>query len=109
MSTKALIRIYDEKNKEICTIYKHSGGSSKNMKSLLRQFKAIRIAKGRNGNHWSSVNGMGDLAAEIVAKLKSDSQDIKIIDPEEHTLQEWEYIFKFNGVDKPPTFQIIKK
>ena len=108
MSTRAIIRVYNEKNKEICTIYKQCDGYPENMKPLLRQFTTVYITNGRKGDHWEFVNGMGDLAAEIVTKLKSDSRDIAIIDPEEYALQEWEYIFKFNGIDKPPLFQVIK-
>lgn len=75
MSTRALIRIYDEQGEEFCTIYKHWDGYPGHLGSLLKSLlEDVRLVEGIPLDKNALVaNGMYDLAAQLVYSLKRAS------------------------------------
>ena len=111
MSTRAVVKIYDEEGKALCTVYKHWDGYPEGMLPLLDEFAKKIIVNGIPGDLENAsyiANGMGCLAAQIIEALKQKVGDVYIVHNDADVWQEYEYIFKFDGYDKPPKFEVKK-
>lgn len=94
MSTRALTIVYDEQDRSIATIYCHSDGYPEghglDLAKILKDrtvVNGIEIPEQKNAS-----NGMGCLAATIVAELKDGIGGIYLrSDPEMDYGQEFEY------------------
>jgi len=84
MSTRALIRIFDEEV-EICTIYKHTDGYPDPPHGLghkLQEFlKDFTVTCGITDYNSKTANGMDCLAAQIISYLKEGVGDVYIKTP----------------------------
>lgn len=113
MSTRAVIRVFDEHNKELCTVYKHYDGYPEAMLKDLEGFKKVTIINGIPLNPdtvypegWA--NGMKDLAAQIVCRLKEKHHDVYIIQTgTTESGPDYEYHFYFDDYDKTPRFEVV--
>jgi hypothetical protein len=70
MGTRALTRIYDERDNLIVSIYRQSDGHPDGHGAELKKvISSLRLVNGL-GDEKNVANGMGDLAAQIVCGLK---------------------------------------
>jgi len=83
MSTSATLRIYDENNQNLVVLYKHFDGYPSGFGyDLYRFLKDMRIVNGIPESRYSlsfAANGMGCLAAQIVAQFKDCIGDLYIV------------------------------
>jgi hypothetical protein len=71
MGTRSLTFVYNENNKPILNLYRQYDGYPKRHGAELAEFiKDIRITNGIRGDGKGTANGMGCLAAQIVAHFK---------------------------------------
>jgi hypothetical protein len=70
MGTRCLVRVFDEET-EICCIYRHFDGYPSSMGKALEKICApLRLVNGMTDYNPDQANGMGCLAATLVARLK---------------------------------------
>jgi hypothetical protein len=73
MSTNGLIFILDENEQALCCIYSHRDSNLEPLGIKLERFLDItRITVGLGLDNTGLTNGMGDLAAQLVAFLKTE-------------------------------------
>lgn len=97
MGTRCLT-VADE-NKEILCMYRQMDGyPSGHGKELKEAFKGFRITNGISGDKTNSANGMGCLAAQIVAKFKDDVGGIYLYASGEREVGE-EYVYSISEKD----------
>jgi len=70
MSTRSLTRIFDESGAELLCLYRHCDGYPSGMGEDLAKACDVRIVNGMGDDGLDQANGMGCLAARIVATLK---------------------------------------
>ena len=74
MSTPALLSIFDEQDNLLVNIYIHCDGHPTSFgKDLVTFLDSIKIGNGIPNESDDFANGMGDLAAQIIAHFKSNS------------------------------------
>ena len=80
MGTRSITKVYNDKGKPICTIYRHMDGYPSWHGQLLADWLAQRVVVNGIRSSWSGkesgkqqANGMEDLAAQLVCYLKTDS------------------------------------
>lgn len=82
MSTNATVTIFDEFNDEpICTIYKHwdgyyAGGFGEDVRKFVSEFNVVNGIGAQEGK---IANGMGCLAAQIIAHFKVSVGDVYMV------------------------------
>jgi hypothetical protein len=100
MSTRATIIINDKNGKRAIAIYKHSDGYiHRGLGADLFNFMRDRSLNGRGS---VQVNGIGDLAAQLVTHLKGDeriSGDTYIMEQEEQIHNDIEYVYYITPVE----------
>ena len=112
MATRAIIAIYDEQNREFCTIYRHWDGYPDCLGKQLEEFLQDRIVtKGIPYGYdlHKIANGMEDLAAQIVGYLKHESPVGNVyIYPagKRGVFEEYIYHVKFQGYNKPVKLEV---
>lgn len=81
MGTRSLTKVYNDEGKPICTIYRHMDGYPSGHGQVLADWLAQKVIVNGIGSTWPGkdegkqpANGMGDLAAQLVCYLKSDSE-----------------------------------
>lgn len=95
------IKSSGKNSKTLCTIYRqYDGYLSGHGKELKDGFGNTKIVNGFNGDMKApdSANGMGCLAAQIIAKLKDGIGNIYIAEPDE-TGEEYDYLIYTDGKD----------
>jgi hypothetical protein len=79
MSTRSLTLIYDDKGAELLNIYRHSDGyPSGHGQELARFLSGFQIVNGLRYEGGKIANGIGCLAAQLVAHLKDEPGQIYI-------------------------------
>lgn len=80
MSTPCGIQIFNEKNKLLVTVYAHYDGGFNAMGNRLKEFLSnFDIVNGiKSDDNVRCANGMGCLAAQVIAHLKTGIGDIYI-------------------------------
>lgn len=80
MSTPCGIQIFNEKNKLLITLYAHHDGGFDAMGNRLKEFLSnFDIVNGiKSDDNVKCANGMGCLAAQVIAHLKTGIGDIYI-------------------------------
>lgn len=78
MGTRALTKIYDERGQHIVTMYRQFDGYPEEHGLQLGEFLSERklingISMGRGESESNSANGMGCLAAQVVAHFKNEA------------------------------------
>lgn len=102
MGTKALIRVFDEENHLLLGIYQHSDGYLSGLGRKLAEFLENIKFEGYSFEErvvGKAANGMGCLAAQIVAYLKDDWGHVYIVPPSlaEHDSQATHYCYDIHS------------
>jgi len=75
MGTRSLVRVYDEEDREIFCLYRQFDGYPSGMGKDLAEACKVRLVNGMTDHEPDQANGMGCLAARIVAMLKVQWED----------------------------------
>lgn len=111
MSTRALIIVKDEETHDLLTVYKHSDGYPTGLGMDLLTFLNSRFLTsgvGEMKNGLTPANGMGDLAAQLLADLKHRHPIGGVYVMSNGTKdvgEEWLYIIS-GKVEQPLTFML---
>jgi len=99
MSTHANIHIYD-KEERFVSLYKHTDGYPSGLGLELYNFLVnIKLVNGLNPEMKNVANGMGCLAAQLIANFKTTPGDLYVISPNSDSLQDFNYhIYGTGGV-----------
>ena len=91
MSTHANIHIYD-KEERFVSLYKHTDGYPSGLGLELYNFLVnIKLVNGLNPEMKNVANGMGCLAAQLIANFKTTPGDLYVISPNSDSLQDFNY------------------
>lgn len=71
MGTRALIKPVDENGKVICTIYTQYDGYPDGLPLMVVEYLAKRRLVNGITDHFGEINGMDDLAAQVITLLKN--------------------------------------
>lgn len=94
MSTRSLTLIFDDRGTEILNLYRHCDGyPSGHGKELANFLSGFQITNGLRGDTGKLANGMGCLAAQIVAHLKDEPGQIYIYPAGQRDVWE-EYLYE---------------
>jgi len=118
MATRAIVRVYNEDNRPLCTIYKHWDGYPEGLGETLREFLSGRkVVNGIPG--WGATvrsvaeapiaNTMAGLAAQLICFLKSESPvgDVYVYPPNYSDVgEEYVYHVRFAGLGKEAQLEI---
>lgn len=105
MGTRSLTHVYDAANKCIMTIYRQMDGYPSCHGLALAKICNVTITNGIGGvpDLNRIANGMGCLAAQIVASLKSGPGSIYIQSPGAKDCgEEYVYTVKLDAIGNPP-------
>lgn len=112
MSTSARIKVFDEEDRLIVTIYKHWDGCpeglGRDLEEFLKERKVINgIPAGISEEDYRFANGMHELAAQLVTYLKSKypAGDVYLV-PEDVGHWYYTYEVKYSGLDKPARLKV---
>lgn len=100
MGTRCLTLVQDEEGRTILNLYRQMDGYPSGHGAELNAFlKDMHIVNGYNSNTPSkSANGMGCLAAQLVAHFKDGIGQFYIMHPDERDAdEEYIYIVKYDG------------
>lgn len=96
MSTRATVKIYNENNKVLVTIYKHWDGYPDGFGKELREICDGQTLVNGIGNDRQRVsNGMDCFAATLIASIKREAGDVYICLPGRR--EEYNYKIKPKG------------
>ena len=99
MGTRALIEITDETDTVLVTLYKHMDGYPAGLgKELATFLKPIKIVNGLSYQKHSKIaNGVGCLAAQLIAEFKQDAGGLYVYPPGTRNVGE-EFIYLIHPV-----------
>lgn len=98
MGTRSLTIIKDEEGKVLLTMYRQMDGYPTGHGQELADFlKPIELVNGIGNETTPIANGMGCLAAQIVAHFKKDAGGFYIVRPGEH---DQEYVYTISTDEK---------
>ena len=99
MSTNANIHIYD-KEERIVSLYKHWDGYPSSLGFDLYKFlHNMKLVNGIVNNPKNVANGMGCLAAQLIANFKTAPGDLYVVSINSNSVQEFNYhIYGTGGV-----------
>jgi len=108
MSTRSLT-IFKDSGKEIAVMYKHYDGYPEGHgKDLAKFLTGMKIVNGISGKEPPKfANGMGCLAAQVIAHFKTEPGDVAILPPGTRDCWE-EYVYVISGEtgDIEPTLTV---
>jgi len=107
METRCITRIYDEQNTEICIIYRQMDGHPDGHGRELAKFlKNKKVVDGYGPEDSVNFNGMGCLAAQLIAHLKTGIGNIYLYPAGLRDMDE-EYTYFIRGkIGCEPTIEI---
>jgi hypothetical protein len=106
MGTRCLTRVYDERGAEIICLYRQFDGYPDGHGRELADFVERKtIVNGMTGDERNIANGMGCLAAQIVAFFKQEPGNFYLYPPgEKDAWEDYEYHVKFEKTKNPLRF-----
>lgn len=107
MGTRCITTVYSNDNKPLCCLYRQFDGYPDGHGQELRELVAGKVlVDGLTGDDSNVANGMGCLAAQVVAKFKSDAGGFYLIEPDAKLgdwCTEYHYHVRFAGLGNPAT------
>ena len=106
MGTRSLTIVRDEEGRDIVVIYRqmdgYFSGMGADLANILNGFVIVNGLNVSETRPWIA-NGMGCLAAQLVANLKDGPGGIYLCPPgTKDVWEEYIYIIEFDGYDNPP-------